>query len=67
MVQGRGEFEWSMTAHLLAQQINMNKKKGTPAVKPDALNPFRQKEKPLKIMLSKAESMDMLKKAFVRK
>lgn len=56
-----------MTAHLLAQQINMNKKKGTPAVKPDALNPFRQKEKQPKIILSKAESMDILKKAFVRK
>lgn len=67
MVEGRGEFEWAMTANLMAIQINLNRKKGTKAVDPTTLNPFRQKEKPPKIMLFKAESMDMLKKAFVRK
>ena len=44
MVEGRGEFEWSMTAHQMALQINMNRKKGTKAVKPDVLNPFVRKK-----------------------
>jgi len=63
MVQGRGEFEWSMTAHILAQQINMNRKKGTKAVNPDSLNPFVRKPK-RKVMLSVKDSMDILKKTF---
>ena len=65
MVQGRGEFEWSMTAHQMALQINMNRKKGTKAVNPDVLNPFVQK-KSKKVMLSVRDSMDVLKKTFCK-
>ena len=47
-------------------QINMNRKKGTKEVTPDALNPFiRRKSK--RVMLSPADSMDVLKKVFCKK
>ena len=63
MVQGRGEFEWSMTAHQMALQINMNRRKGSPAIVPSDLNPFVHKRK-RKITLSAADSMEILKKTF---
>lgn len=64
MLQGRGEFEWSMTSSLMALQINMNCKK---KVKPNDFNPFARQIKQNKIMLSPEESMKALKAVFIDK
>ena len=66
MVSGKGEFEWSMTANLMALEINMNRKKGARAINPSELNPYTEKKNLAVTKLSKKESMDALKKVFVR-
>ena len=65
MVSGKGEFEWSMTSNLMALTINMNRRKGTPAVKPEELNPYI--EQGSKVVLNTADSMAALKSVFIKK
>tara|TARA_B100000519_G_scaffold57573_2_gene48143 strand:- start:65 stop:298 length:234 start_codon:yes stop_codon:yes gene_type:complete len=40
MANSRLEQEWWHTANLMALQINQNRKKGAPPVKPHELNPL---------------------------
>ena len=66
MVEGKGEFEWSMTASQMALQINMNRKKGARAISPSELNPYTEKKSQANLKLSPKESMDALKRVFVK-
>lgn len=40
MANARLEQEWWHTANLMALQINQNRRKGAPPVKPEELNPL---------------------------
>ena len=63
MMHGRGKFQWAMTAHQMALQINMNRKKGTKAVTPDALNPFIRRKSKRDVV---SAIHDVLKKVFCK-
>lgn len=65
MVEGRGQYEWQMTASMMALQINMNRKKGTKAVKANELNPFNNidGDRCLQTLTGKA-AWDMFHKVF---
>ena len=65
MVEGRGEFEWSQTASLMALAANLvrDPKKGK-AASPADFNPFAQR--PPKPVLKGKEMLAALKAAFVR-
>lgn len=67
MQDGRGEYEWQQTSSLLAQQINLNRKKNAKIVSPDELNPYSRKSrrKP-KVKLNAKQSMDILKAVFCK-
>jgi hypothetical protein len=66
MVSSKGEFEWSMTGNLMALTINMNRKKGTSAIKADELNPYIERTVE-KTVLNTADSMAILKSVFIKK
>ena len=67
MVDGRGVFEWSQTSHLLALQINLNRKKGASMIDPKTLNPFIQHKKASdRITLNTKDSMELLKTVFCK-
>ncbi len=67
MVEGKGRYDWSMTASMMALEININRKKGAKAVEPEELNPFIRKSKRReKVVLSTKDSMDILKKVFCK-
>ena len=68
MVDGRGVFAWSQTSHLLALQINLNRKKGASLIDPKTLNPFIRQRKKAKqrIQLNTEESMELLKNVFCK-
>lgn len=68
MVDGRGVFEWSQTSHLLALQINLNRKKGASLIDPKTMNPFirQKKEAEQRIELNTEESMELLKTVFCK-
>ena len=65
MVEGRGKFEWSQTASLMALAANLvrDPKKGK-AASPADFNPFAQR--PPKPVLKGKEMLAALKAAFVR-
>ena len=65
MVEGRGKFEWSQTASLMALAANLvrDPKKGKAATPAD-FNPFAQR--PPKPVLRGKEMLAALKAAFVR-
>ena len=65
MVEGRGKFEWSQTASLMALAANLvrDPKKGK-AASPADFNPFAQR--PPKPGLKGKEMLAALKAAFVR-
>ena len=65
MVEGRGKFEWSQTASLMALAANLvrDPKKGK-AASPADVNPFAQR--PPKPVLKGKEMLAALKAAFVR-
>ena len=65
MVEGRGKFEWSQTASLMALAANLvrDPKKGK-APSPADFNPFAQR--PPKPVLKGKEMLAALKAAFVR-
>ena len=65
MVAGRGKFEWSQTASLMALAANLvrDPKKGK-AASPADFNPFAQR--PPKPVLKGKEMLAALKAAFVR-
>jgi hypothetical protein len=65
MVEGRGKFEWSQTASLMALAANLvrDPKKGK-AASPADFNPFAQR--PPKLVLKGKEMLAALKAAFVR-
>ena len=65
MVEGRGKFEWSQTASLMALAANLvrDPKKGKAACPAD-FNPFAQR--PPKPVLRGKEMLAALKAAFVR-
>ena len=65
MVEGRGRFEWSQTASLMALAANLvrDPKKGK-AASPADFNPFAQR--PPKPVLRGKEMLAALKAAFVR-
>ena len=65
MVEGRGKFEWSQTASLMALAANLvrDPKKGK-AASPADFNPFAQR--PPKPVLKGKEMRAALKAAFVR-
>ena len=65
MVEGRGKFEWSRTASLMALAANLvrDPKKGK-AASPSDFNPFAQR--PPKPVLKGKEMLAALKAAFVR-
>ena len=65
MVEGRGKFEWSQTASLMALAANLvrDPKKGT-AASPADFNPFAQR--PPKPVLKGKEMLAALKAAFIR-
>ena len=65
MVEGRGKFEWSQTASLMALAANLvrDPKKGK-AASPADFNPFAQR--PPKPVLRGKEMLAALKAAFVR-
>ena len=65
MVEGRGKFEWSQTASLMALAANLvrDPKKGK-AASPSDFNPFAQR--PPKPVLKGKEMLAALKAAFVR-
>ena len=50
----------------MALEINMNRKKGARAINPSELNPYTEKKTLPVTKLSKKESMDALKKIFVK-
>ena len=65
MVEGRGKFEWSQTASLMALAANLvrDPRKGK-AASPADFNPFAQR--PPKPVLKGKEMLAALKAAFVR-
>ena len=65
MAEGRGKFEWSQTASLMALAANLvrDPKKGKAATPAD-FNPFAQR--PPKPVLRGKEMLAALKAAFVR-
>ena len=65
MVEGRGKFEWSQTASLMALAVNLMRdpKKGK-AVSPSDFNPFALKP-PVPILKGK-EMLAALKSAFIK-
>ena len=65
MVEGRGKFEWSQTASLMALAANLvrDPKKGK-AASPADFNPFAHR--PPKPVLKGKEMLAVLKAAFVR-
>ena len=65
MVEGRGRFEWSRTAALMALACNLMRdpRKGK-AVSPDVFNPFAP-PKPVPVLKGK-EMLAALKAAFVK-
>ena len=65
MVEGRGKFEWSQTASLMALAANLvrDPKKGK-AASPADFNPFAQR--PPQPVLKGKEMLAALKAAFVR-
>ena len=65
MVEGRGQFEWSQTASLMALAANLvrDPKKGK-AASPSDFNPFAPR--PPKPVLKGKEMLAALKAAFVR-
>ena len=65
MVEGRGKFEWSQTASLMALAANLvrDPKKGK-AASPADFNPFAQR--PPKPVLKGKEMLAALKAAFAR-
>lgn len=65
MVEGRGRFEWSRTAALMALACNLMRdpRKGK-AVRPDDFNPFVPREK-VPVLRGK-EMLAALKAAFVK-
>ena len=56
---GRLEAEWWQTAQILAQQHNLNRGKGQPAVKAEQFNPFA-KARPKKARPATEEDLRML-------
>lgn len=64
MVEGRGEFEWQMTASLMALHINMNRKKGAKAVKPNDFNPFSFEQAKHTPTITGKAAWDMFRQAF---
>jgi hypothetical protein len=65
MVEGRGKFEWSRTASLMALAVNLMRdpRKGK-SVSPADFNPFAQREPVPK--LKGKEMLAALKAAFVK-
>ena len=65
MVEGRGKFEWSQTASLMALACNLMRdpRKGK-AASPSDFNPFAPK--PPKIVLRGEEMKEALKAAFCK-
>ena len=66
MVEGRGKFEWSQTASLMALAVNLMRdpRKGKSA-SPSDFNPFAPQ--PPKPVLKGKEMLAALKAAFIRK
>ena len=65
MVEGRGKFEWSQTASLMALAANLVRDpKNGQAASPADFNPFAQR--PPKPVLKGKEMLAALKAAFVR-
>jgi hypothetical protein len=56
---GRLESDWWRTAQLLAQQANLNRGKGQPAVSAEAFNPFAR-EVPKKARPATEEDLRIL-------
>jgi len=60
MANARLEQEWWHTANLMALHINTNRKKGTPPVKPEDLNPLvKRRSKPTKLEKVGVEALKM--------
>ena len=65
MVEGRGKFEWSQTASLMALAVNLMRdpRKGKSA-SPSDFNPFAPKQ-PVSVLQGK-EMLSALKAAFIK-
>lgn len=71
MMEARGDFEWAQTSNLLALQINIHKKKGSPPIDPKKLNPFAGKKKNTtkeeqKVKLNAKDSGELLRNVFCK-
>lgn len=65
MVEGKGRFEWSQTASLMALAVNLMRdpRKGK-AASPNDFNPFAERE-PMPVLKGKA-MLSALKAAFIK-
>jgi hypothetical protein len=65
MADGRGNFEWTQTSHLLALIANVNRgKKSSKVYKPDDLNPYSVKSKRRGIVITK-DNVSVMRNAFL--
>jgi hypothetical protein len=65
MTEGRGNFQWTQTSHLLALIANVNRAKKTSKVfYPEDLNPYAVKKKSNAIVIT-SDNVSILRDAFL--